>query len=1238
MKKTVLFISVLFILVTTTLKSASIFYLKAGGTVTSTASWGTNINGTGIAPTNFTTANQTFNIRNNASVTLSAAWVVSGANSGVTIGDGITACDFIIPTIAASKLTGSILNVFANATLTLNNNTLPTLTACVFDVASTCVYNNSANTTITTPLANTYGNLTVSGTGATYTMGGSLIITGTLLVSTANTLSLNNTATTNTFTVFNYSQSAGTLDGGSVNTSNATNFSSYINITNSFSKTAGTITNSSPADYTCFLFNGGSAETFSTAGTDNYIFVHIANNTTLTLNSAMSLNGTSASAHTTFTVDAGCTVTAGINLITCNSTTPTCLINGKIQTASPAGFNGTAATCIKNTNAPTIILGAASTIEYNAAGSQTITGRTDYANLTITNNSTKTLAGACTVAAVYTQTNGVVNLNGQTLTLNGTQIFPTSAANGSFTGSATSNLIISGTGITNNLFFTAGSQTLKNLTLSSSAAQKLVLGTDLTVSGVFTHTSAIFNLNGNTLALNGAITFPTMVTNGSFTGSSTSVLNIGGAGTIANTMLMTQTSSSTRSIQDITFNRTGQTLSLGNALDLIGTLTPTLGTFASAGNLTLIASSPTVTARIAPIGGSVTGNVTTQSYAAGGKTGWVLMGAAGITGRTFADWNDNFAITCSGCPNGYYVGGTPFTSIYSYAETVGGLFDNSARYIPIPSTSGAITIGKGYWVYLGNATTNSGDIIYDVTGPVNQGNFTYNLTVTNSGGGTNATDHGYNLLSNPYPSPISWTSLRNGNANVTNAIYVYNPDLSGYASFVAGVSSPAIGSGGMGDLIPSGQGFYIQASAATTLVAKETYKAASSQQLLKTASTPMVFRLNANGNGMQNETAIYFDASVEMYYSTEHDAISLGMDAGYLNIVSSLNDTDYAINGLPTLNQNYSIPFKATTATTDNYQISATDLQNLPSGACLMLHDIYMNADWDLRTGPYYCVLTDTETVARFVLNITIDPNLSVNSNFKNPSCATTSNGYLIAKGSGNANYNYYWKDANNNLIKTSLNKSTADTLQNLQAGNYSVDVNMVGSCSNGTKTFNLQAASYSSSFIPSATNIILVNNAALVTFTNTSNNASSFEWNFGDGQISYTANTTHQYTTAGNYLVSLTAYNQVCADSAVYSQVITVDSTSASTTGIKSFTTENNIFINRDASGYFVQFNYQTKIDAVISVQNLLGEKVVNDVSQENISNNKKYIYLGNTENNVLIISVITSAGEKIFRKIVNY
>jgi len=44
------------------------------------------------------------------------------------------------------------------------------------------------------------------------------------------------------------------------------------------------------------------------------------------------------------------------------------------------------------------------------------------------------------------------------------------------------------------------------------------------------------------------------------------------------------------------------------------------------------------------------------------------------------------------------------------------------------------------------------------------------------------------------------------------------------------------------------------------------------------------------------------------------------------------------------------------------------------------------------------------------------------------------------------------------------------------------------------------------------------------ITFTNTSTNATSYAWNFGDGATSAVTNPAHAYTSAGNYTVQLTA------------------------------------------------------------------------------------------------------------------
>ena len=64
---------------------ATNYYYKGTGALTEVANWGTNTNGSGNAPTDFTSDSQVFEIRN--SVTLDGTWTVTGTGSKVRIGN-----------------------------------------------------------------------------------------------------------------------------------------------------------------------------------------------------------------------------------------------------------------------------------------------------------------------------------------------------------------------------------------------------------------------------------------------------------------------------------------------------------------------------------------------------------------------------------------------------------------------------------------------------------------------------------------------------------------------------------------------------------------------------------------------------------------------------------------------------------------------------------------------------------------------------------------------------------------------------------------------------------------------------------------------------------------------------------------------------------------------------------------------------------------------------------------------
>jgi len=97
--------------------SGNVFYSNASGPLNLTSSWGTNTNGTGTAPANFTTPGSFYFVQNNSSPTINANWAVSGTSSLIVFGDGTNAFNFIIP--SGLTVTCDTISVKANVTLTI---------------------------------------------------------------------------------------------------------------------------------------------------------------------------------------------------------------------------------------------------------------------------------------------------------------------------------------------------------------------------------------------------------------------------------------------------------------------------------------------------------------------------------------------------------------------------------------------------------------------------------------------------------------------------------------------------------------------------------------------------------------------------------------------------------------------------------------------------------------------------------------------------------------------------------------------------------------------------------------------------------------------------------------------------------------------------------------------------------------------------------------------------------------
>jgi hypothetical protein len=405
-----------------------------------------------------------------------------------------------------------------------------------------------------------------------------------------------------------------------------------------------------------------------------------------------------------------------------------------------------------------------------------------------------------------------------------------------------------------------------------------------------------------------------------------------------------------------------------------------LVTFNSGGNVTLKSFS-SLTARVAEIGtaGSITGNVKVETVVPGGSTGWSVMGVRGVNSQSVASWDtyassggtNGIPMTCVNCFYDPSVLSPWFESIQGWDETtLYGYDTNIVAGTPL-------TPGKGFWVYIGDGPVNTNDLKLINTGSLITGPVVVPVT-------SGILQSGFNLVANPYPSPISWALVMansNNTTTVKDAIYAFNPDI-GQTSYVSGATNPGSGAPtGIDDIIAGGQGFYVEAKTNGNLNFTENMKApnnTSANPLLRTASKNNVgklFRLHLQGKADWYATTFRIHDDATSLFDNKLDAKQFFDSPGYAGYpgpytkyttISSQDDSglDYAIQSLPPMTASVSIPVLVRVSGTGTYTISARDFKDFEM--CVGLIDKIDNSYHDLRSAPYVFNMSDTTSAPRF--------------------------------------------------------------------------------------------------------------------------------------------------------------------------------------------------------------------------------------------------------------------------------
>jgi hypothetical protein len=307
---------------------------------------------------------------------------------------------------------------------------------------------------------------------------------------------------------------------------------------------------------------------------------------------------------------------------------------------------------------------------------------------------------------------------------------------------------------------------------------------------------------------------------------------------------------------------------------------------------------------------------------------------------------------------------------YSY-NTNTNLYD----VVSSPSSTNFET-AKGYLIRMPNNHSTTATIwTGQFAGVPNNGNYSYPLV---DGGAGNR----FNLVGNPYPSPIDLTAFvvnATNNNSITGTLYFWRKTNAAttpnYCSWNLG---GFVGNGDLqafdpNDVLQTGQGFFVEGTGAGSTVVFDNSMRTNNQadQFFKSATTVERNRiwLNAtNADGLFSQTMVGYVTNATQNYDPLYDGKYI--NTGDISLTSLIGTTPFAIQSraLPFADTDLvPLSFKATNG--GNYTISLDHVDGLFLGSQgIYLRDNLTGTVHDLNSGAYNFISEAGNFDARFEL------------------------------------------------------------------------------------------------------------------------------------------------------------------------------------------------------------------------------------------------------------------------------
>ncbi len=314
---------------------------------------------------------------------------------------------------------------------------------------------------------------------------------------------------------------------------------------------------------------------------------------------------------------------------------------------------------------------------------------------------------------------------------------------------------------------------------------------------------------------------------------------------------------------------------------------------------------------------------------------------------------------------------TGFPHFYEYREgRKSGDTTDITGWEAYIQTGNKLNVAEGYALNISGITT---PVNIEIGGAVNNG--PVNISLENNNG---TYTKGFNLVGNPYPSPINWSLMVPDLSGIDNAIYFFNAGSDDrytgtYSSYVNGVYTNAITS-----IIPSMQGFFVRVSNPGTASLNFTNAARTDNQVKQDfykSKNPRVIpqiTLTAGFSGEKTSdvAVIYFNTGATAGFEKDLDAFKLLNTATEVPSLYSLtqNQEKLSINAIsPAKTQE--IPLGIKTEKTGKLFINLANVENIFPSVYIYLKDQKNKLVHDLSEENVYSFTSQKgENNDRFVL------------------------------------------------------------------------------------------------------------------------------------------------------------------------------------------------------------------------------------------------------------------------------